>query len=160
MVVHMKLPTFKGASDEYVERLWFIVDAVWTIQNVNADSIKRVQLAMVFKGCVLDWFMGYLAQNTDPTVNEIKDLQRKKKILTTHMKSRADESMNLLQNTYGVVKTLGQTQCGITLAVEGPTLQKSLEKVQSVSNWSMGILEPLTISIKELKTNMNNPVPL
>ena len=30
MVVHLKLPTFKGATDEDMDRFWFVADLVWT----------------------------------------------------------------------------------------------------------------------------------
>ena len=70
---NMKKTTFKGVRDEDMDRFWFVADAVWTMQNVNTDDVKRVQLAMAFNCCALGWFMGYLAQNADPSVAQIKD---------------------------------------------------------------------------------------
>lgn len=72
MATHMKLPTFKGVGDEDMERFQFVANAVWTVKNVNTDVVKRAQLAMAFEVRVLDWIMGYITQNTDPTVDEFK----------------------------------------------------------------------------------------
>ena len=35
-------------------------------------------MAMAFEGRTLDWFMGYIAQNIDPTVQQIKDALKQK----------------------------------------------------------------------------------
>lgn len=73
MDMHMKLPTFKGVGDEDMDRFWFVENAVWTMQNVNTDVVKRAQMVMAFEGNDLDWFMGYLNQHVDPTIQHIKD---------------------------------------------------------------------------------------
>ena len=47
-------------------------------KNVNTNVAKRAQLAMEFEGHALDWFMGYLAQNDDPTIIDINKYLKKK----------------------------------------------------------------------------------
>ena len=69
----MKLPTFKGVGYEDTYMFWFVADPLCTAKNVNIDDVKREQLDMVVEGRALDWFMGYLAQNVDPTIVQIKD---------------------------------------------------------------------------------------
>ena len=54
MVVHLKLPTFKGAVDEDMERFWFVVDSMWTMQGVVSDTMKRAQLFLAFEERALD----------------------------------------------------------------------------------------------------------
>ena len=41
MVAHLKLPTFKGVGDDDMDQFWFVVDSIWTAQNVESDTIKR-----------------------------------------------------------------------------------------------------------------------
>lgn len=41
MAVHLKLPTFKGATDEDMECFWFVANSVWTAQGVVSDTVKR-----------------------------------------------------------------------------------------------------------------------
>lgn len=50
MVVHMKLPTFKGARDEDMDQFWFVAESIWTAQNINNDVVKRAQLSIYFEG--------------------------------------------------------------------------------------------------------------
>lgn len=54
MATHLKLPTFKGAGDEDMERFWFVADSVWTAQGVVSDTAKRAQLSLAFKERALD----------------------------------------------------------------------------------------------------------
>ena len=42
MVVHLRLPTFKGVGDEDMDRFLFVEDSVWTVQNVASNTIKMV----------------------------------------------------------------------------------------------------------------------
>ena len=73
MAMHMKIPTFKGVGDKDMDRFWFIVELVWTMQNVASDAVKRAQLSLAFEGRALDWFMGYVGRHTDPSIQEFKD---------------------------------------------------------------------------------------
>lgn len=41
MATHLKLPTFKGLGDEDMDWFWFIVESIWTVQNVVSDMVKR-----------------------------------------------------------------------------------------------------------------------
>ena len=55
MAAHLKLPTFKGAGDEDMDRFWFVADSVWTAQGVASDTVKRVQLSLAFEERALDY---------------------------------------------------------------------------------------------------------
>ena len=72
MATHMKLPTFKGVGDEDMDRFWFVTESVWTAQNVAIDVVKRRKLSFAFEGRALDWYMGYVGQHVDPSIQEIK----------------------------------------------------------------------------------------
>ena len=73
MVAHMKLLTFKGVGDEDMDQFWFVAGSIWTAQNVASDAMKRAQLSLAFKGRALDWYMGYIIQNTNATIEDIKN---------------------------------------------------------------------------------------
>ena len=66
MVAHLKLPTLKGVGDEDMDRFWFIVDFVWTAQNVASDTVKRAQLSLAFE------YMRYISQNGSKSIQDIK----------------------------------------------------------------------------------------
>ena len=72
MAAHSKLPTFKGAGDEDLERFWFVVESVWTSQNIMSDSIKQVQRSLAFERRTQDWYKGYIGQHASTTIEEIK----------------------------------------------------------------------------------------
>ena len=40
MAVNLKLPTFKGAGDEDMDKFWFVAELVWTAQNITSNSVK------------------------------------------------------------------------------------------------------------------------
>ena len=73
MVVHMKLLYFKGVGDEDMDQFWFVAGSVWNTHNVASDVVKRTQLSLAFKGRALDWYMGYIGQNANATIEEIKN---------------------------------------------------------------------------------------
>ena len=72
MAAHMKLPTFKGVGDEDMDQFWFVAGSVWIMQNVASDAVKRAQLSLAFEGRALDWYMGYISQNVNATIEYIK----------------------------------------------------------------------------------------
>lgn len=72
--MYMKLPTFKGLGDEYMDRFWFVVESLWVAQNVATDAVNRAQLSLAFEGRSLDWYMGYVGQHIDPFIQEIKTM--------------------------------------------------------------------------------------
>lgn len=73
MATHMKFPTFKGMGDEDMDQFWFVVGSVWTAQNVASYAVKRAQLSLAFEGRALDWYMGYIDQNANATIEDIKN---------------------------------------------------------------------------------------
>ena len=72
MVANLKLPTFKGAGDEDMDRFWFVAESVWTTQNISSDSVKKAQLSLAFEERALDWYMGYIGRHANATMDEIK----------------------------------------------------------------------------------------
>ena len=77
MVAHLKLPTFKGARDEDMDRFWFVADSVWTAQGVVSDTVKMTQLSLAFEERELDWYMQYISQNESASIQDIKDALKK-----------------------------------------------------------------------------------
>ena len=73
MATHLKLPTFIGAVDEYMDCFWFVADSVWTVQAVVSDTVKREQLSLAFEERALDWYMRYISQNGSASIQNIKD---------------------------------------------------------------------------------------
>ena len=72
MAANLKLPTFKGVGDEDMDRFWFVAESVWTTQNITSDVVKQAQLSLAFEGRALDWYMGYVAQHLNATIDGIK----------------------------------------------------------------------------------------
>ena len=72
MATHLKLPTFNGMGDEDMDRFWFVTESVWMAQNVTSDVVKQAQLSLAFEERALDWYMGYIGQNLNAIINEIK----------------------------------------------------------------------------------------
>lgn len=72
MVASMKMPTFKGIGNEDIVKFWFFTDAIWRAQHVNIDNVKKVQLATPFKYHALDWYIKYVQENPNDTIDELK----------------------------------------------------------------------------------------
>lgn len=53
------------------------------MQNINNDAIKQAQLSIAFEGRALDWFMGYIVQHVNASIqfinNALKQQFRKPK---------------------------------------------------------------------------------
>ena len=77
MATHMKLPTFKGVGDEDMDQLQFVTESIWTAQNFNNDGIKRAQITIDFEGRALDWFMGYIGQHVNASIQDVKNALKK-----------------------------------------------------------------------------------
>ena len=56
----VKLLFFQGNGTEDPEQYWFLCEVVWTIKQVQGNDIKKGQLAMTFRGWVLDWYMKFV----------------------------------------------------------------------------------------------------
>ena len=61
MGVHLKLPIFKGASDEDMDHFWFVADSIWTAQGLVSDTMKKTQLSLAIEDRALDWYMRYIS---------------------------------------------------------------------------------------------------
>ena len=42
----IKLPIFNGSGLEDLEQHWFLCEAVWTIQQIQDENIKKAQMIM------------------------------------------------------------------------------------------------------------------
>ena len=56
-----------------MDRFWFVTRSVWTTQNVASDAVKQAQLSLAFEGRALDWYMGYIDQHENETIEEINN---------------------------------------------------------------------------------------
>ena len=71
--MHLKLRTFKGKADKDMDRFWFVANSIWVAQGVLRNTVKKAQLSLDFEGRAMDWYMGYVSQNKDATIQNIKD---------------------------------------------------------------------------------------
>ena len=60
-----------------MDRFWFVADSVWTAQNVASDTVKRAQLSLAFEERALDWYMRYISQNRNASIQDIKEALKK-----------------------------------------------------------------------------------
>lgn len=71
MVNAMKIPTFKGIGSEDLEQFWFVVNVLWTSQQIIDDNIKNAQL-VTLQGRALTWYIKYFTDNPLATLVETK----------------------------------------------------------------------------------------
>ena len=50
----IKFPIFNGNWLEDLEQHWFMCEAVWIVQQVQDEAIKRAQMITTFRGHALD----------------------------------------------------------------------------------------------------------
>ena len=55
----IKLPIFNGNGLEDPEKNWFVCEAVWTVQHVQHEAIKKAQMITTLRGRALDWYMKF-----------------------------------------------------------------------------------------------------
>ena len=68
----IKIPVFKGVSNEDPDQFWFVVKVVWEAQGVTDDNIKKATLVSALQDRVLTWHIKN--SNDNPNVG-IADIQ-------------------------------------------------------------------------------------
>ena len=68
----MKMLVFKGIGSEDPKKLWFVVNAPWTMQKITDDNLKKAQLAMPLQGRVLTWYIKLCQDRHGVTLAEIQ----------------------------------------------------------------------------------------
>jgi len=66
MASTIKFPVFKGLGNEDLDQFWFVVRAVWEVQGVMDDNIKKVTLVSALQDCALTWYIKH--SNDNPNV--------------------------------------------------------------------------------------------
>ncbi len=59
----MKLPIFKGIGSEDTKQFWFVGNAVWIVQQITDDNIKKAQLVTSPQDHTLTWYIRYYSNN-------------------------------------------------------------------------------------------------
>lgn len=73
----MKLQIFKGIGRKDTDQFWFVVNVVWTMQQITNDNIKKVQLVTTLQDRVLAWYIKYCSDNPLATLAETKTALKK-----------------------------------------------------------------------------------
>jgi hypothetical protein len=73
MVDEMRLPIFRGDRSEDPDQHWFLCKAVWSINKVNEEAVKRAQFSTTLRDCTLSWYMKFAKGVAQPKpLNDIK----------------------------------------------------------------------------------------
>ena len=54
---NIKLPIFNGNGLEDLEQHWFLCEAIWTVQQIQDENIKKAHMITTLRGHALDWYM-------------------------------------------------------------------------------------------------------
>lgn len=68
----IKLSVFKGVGNEDSNQFWFVIRAIWEVQGVIDDNIKKVTLVGALQDHVLTWYIKHSNHNLNV---EIADIQ-------------------------------------------------------------------------------------
>jgi hypothetical protein len=55
----LSMPGFQGVGSEDPEHHLFVCETIWIVKNVQDDAMKIAQLAMMFRGHALLWYINY-----------------------------------------------------------------------------------------------------
>lgn len=66
----MKMVIFKGVGSEDLEKLWFVADVVWIVQQITDDNIKKAQLVTTLQDKVLTWYIKYCEDHPVTTLED------------------------------------------------------------------------------------------
>ena len=55
----IKRSIFNGNGLEDLEQHWFLCGALWTMRQVQYETIKRDQMITTLRGCALEWYMKF-----------------------------------------------------------------------------------------------------
>ena len=60
----IKLSIFNGNGLEHLEKHWFLCEAIWTVQPVQDEAIKKEHIITTLRGHVLYWYMNFYVVST------------------------------------------------------------------------------------------------
>ena len=63
---------FKGLGNEDLDQLWFVVRAVWEVQGVTDENIKKVTLVSALQDRVLTWYIKHSNDNQNVGIADIQ----------------------------------------------------------------------------------------
>jgi hypothetical protein len=56
----MRLPTFRGDGSEDPDQHWFLCEALWIINNVIDEDVRRAQFSTTLRDHALRWYMKFV----------------------------------------------------------------------------------------------------
>jgi hypothetical protein len=83
----MRLPIFRGDGSEDPDQQWFLCEAVWNIENVIDEVVKRTQFSTTLRDHALSWYMKLVQGLVQPN-----PLGKIKNALITKFKKPKSES--------------------------------------------------------------------
>lgn len=88
----------------------------------------------------------------------IQELQKKNSVLSTPLEPQIEEANQFSQTILENLKDMQQTQRTTQLVVDGPTIEKLVQKVQQEANQSTAQLHVLTKALNKLHQKVEQPV--
>ena len=72
MANEIKFSVFKGVGNEDSDQVWFLVKAVWEVQGVTNDNIKKATLVSSLHDCALTWYIKHSNDNPNAGIADIQ----------------------------------------------------------------------------------------
>ena len=72
MASTIKFHVFKGLGNEDPDQFWFIVKAIWEVQGVTDDNIKKATLVSALQDCTLTLYIKHSNDNLNAEITEIQ----------------------------------------------------------------------------------------
>jgi hypothetical protein len=89
----IQLPCFHGEGSDDTEKHLFICENILAVKHITNEDTKLVQLAIRFKDCTLDWYMGLVVNIPLGAPTIVKDV--KKELINEFQRlSSEDKYMN------------------------------------------------------------------
>jgi len=64
----MKMLVFKSAGTEDSKQFWFVVDDVWTTQEIIDNNMKKSQLVTALQDMALTWYIKFCTNRPRATM--------------------------------------------------------------------------------------------
>jgi hypothetical protein len=84
----LRLSEFQGIGSEDLEQHFFVCEMLWAAKNIHDEVVKIAQLATIFRGCALVWYMKL--PSTTPTGQAITLVEIKKTLLKEFKKPKLE----------------------------------------------------------------------
>jgi hypothetical protein len=68
----LKVPTFRADGSEDLDQHWFLCEAMWSIENVTDEVVKRAQFSTTLRDRALRWYMKFVQGDAPKPLNVIK----------------------------------------------------------------------------------------